>query len=139
MLSANGREVAIAWFTAKDNQPRAWVAFSSDAGRSFGTPIRLDDSGTLGRVDVDLMPDGSAVASWIEFAEQRAQLRVRRVQRSGVRSAPVTVSNVAGSRATGYPRLAAAGRDIVLAWTETGEGRSQVQTATIRGAVEALR
>ena len=139
MLSANGREVAIAWFTAKDDQPRAWVAFSSDAGRSFGTPIRLDDSGTLGRVDVDLMPDGSAVASWIEFAEQRAQLRVRRVQRSGVRSPPVTVSNVAGSRASGYPRLAAAGKDVVLAWTETGEGRSQVQTATIRGAVEALR
>ena len=139
MLSASGRDVAIVWFTAKDDQPRAWVAFSSDAGRTFGTPIRLDDSGTLGRVDVELMPDGSAVASWIEFAEQRAQLRVRRVQRSGVRSAPVTVSDVAGSRASGYPRLAAAGKDVVLAWTETGDGRSQVRAATIRGAVEVLR
>jgi hypothetical protein len=138
-LSANGREVAIAWFTAKDDQPRAWVAFSSDAGRTFSAPLRLDDSGTLGRVDVDLMPDGSAVASWIEFAEQRAQLRVRRVLRSGARSAPVTVSNVAGSRASGFPRVAAAGNDLVLAWTETAEGRSQVQTATIRRAVEVLR
>ncbi len=139
MLSASGRDVAIVWFTAKDDRPRAWVAFSTDAGRTFGTPIRLDDSGTLGRVDVELMPDGSAVASWIEFAEQRAQLRVRRVQRSGVRSTPVTVSDVAGSRASGYPRLAAAGKDVVLAWTETGDGRSHVRAATIRGAVEVLR
>lgn len=152
MLSANGRNVVIAWFTAKDDQPRAWVAFSSDAGRTFAAPIRLDDSGTLGRVDVELMADGSAIASWIEFVRgtesagenaQRAQLRVRRVQRSGARSAPITVGDIAGSRASGYPRLAASGTDIVLAWTEAptaeADGRSQVQTATIRSAVDALR
>ena len=148
MLSANGRNVAIAWFTAKDDQPRAWVAFSSDAGRTFAAPIRLDDNSTLGRVDVELMPDGSAIASWIEFVQgtasagqnaQRAQLRVRRVQRSGARSAPLTVSDIAGSRASGYPRLAASGNDIVLAWTEASGGRSQVQTATIRSALDALR
>jgi hypothetical protein len=138
-LSARGRDVAIAWFTAKDDQPRAWVAFSRDAGRTFGTPIRVDDRGTLGRVDVELLPDGSAAATWIEFAGQRAQLRVRRVERTGARSLPLTVSDVAGSRASGYPRLAATGTDIVLAWTEAGDGRSQVQTATIRSAVDTLR
>ena len=148
MLSANGRNVAIAWFTAKDDQPRAWVAFSGDAGRTFGPPIRLDDSSTLGRVDIELMPDGSAIASWIEFVqgakvpgdnEPRAQLRVRRVTSSGARSPAATVSSVAGSRASGYPRLAGFGKDVVLAWTETGDGRSQVQTATIRGVLDALR
>lgn len=139
MLSASGRHVAIAWFSAKDDQPRAWAAFSTDAGRTFGAPIRLDDSGTLGRVDVELMADGSAIASWIEFADQRAQLRVRRVGPSGLRSTAITVSSIAGSRASGYPRLAGSGRDVVLAWTETAAGRSQVQTATIRGVVDALR
>lgn len=139
MLSASGRKVAVAWFSAKDDQPRAWAAFSSDAGRSFGAPIRLDDSGTLGRVDIELLTDGSAVASWIEFAEQRAQLRVRRVEPSGTRSKALTVSAIAGSRASGYPRLAASGRDAVLAWTETSDGRSQVQTAAIRNVAGALR
>jgi hypothetical protein len=139
MLSAEGRRVAIAWFTAKDDQPRAWAAFSNDAGRTFGAPIRLDDSGTLGRVDIELMTDGTAIASWIEFAAQRAQLRVRRVGPTGTRSQAVTVSTIAGSRASGYPRLAGSGKDVVLAWTETGDGRSQVQTATIRGVLDALR
>ena len=73
MLSARGRDVALAWFNAKDDQGRAFVAFSQDAGRSFGAPIRLDDAGALGRVDVELTSDGSAIASWIESADQRAQ------------------------------------------------------------------
>jgi hypothetical protein len=129
MLSARGRDVAIAWFTAAGEQGRAFVAFSQDAGRTFGTPIRLDDGGSLGRVDVELMSDGSAVASWIEFADQRAQFRVRRLTRSGVRSAAVTVSSITGSRASGYPRIGVAGNDLVFAWTESASGATQVRTA----------
>ncbi len=54
MLSARGRDVALAWFTGKDEQGRAFLSFSKDAGRTFGAPIRLDGGGTLGRVDVEL-------------------------------------------------------------------------------------
>jgi hypothetical protein len=132
MLSARGREVAIAWFTAKNDQGRAFAAFSHDAGRTFGSPIRLDDTGTLGRVDLELASDGSAIASWIEFAEQRAQFRVRRVDASGSRSASVTVSGLAGSRASGYPRVALNGDEVLFAWTETIDGRSQLRTAFAR-------
>lgn len=132
MLSARGRDVAIAWFTAQGDQPRAFVAFSRDAGRTFGSPIRLSDAGSLGRVDIELMPDGSAVASWIEFAEQRAQFRVRRVNPSGAKSTAITVSGLADSRASGYPRIGRHGDHLVFAWTETENGRSQVQTAFAR-------
>ncbi len=65
------------------------------------------------------MADGSAVASWIELAEQRAQFRIRRVESSGARSDAVTVSGLAGNRASGYPRIAMHGDELVLAWTET--------------------
>lgn len=129
MLSARGRDVAIAWFTAQGDQPRAFVAFSKDAGRTFGSPIRLDDAGTLGRVDVQLMADGSALATWIEFTAQRAQFRVRRVDPSGAKSAAVTVSGLAGTRSSGYPRIAQYRDALVFAWTEGTDGRSQVQTA----------
>jgi hypothetical protein len=132
MLSARGRDVAIAWFTAAGDQGRAFVAFSQDAGRSFGAPIRLDDNGALGRVDVELMPDGTAVASWIESADQRTQFRARRVHRSGKRSEAATVSSIAGSRASGYPRIAAHGDEIVFAWTESGDNGTRVRTAAAR-------
>lgn len=132
MLSARGRGVAIAWFTVKEEQGRAFVAFSNDAGRSFGAPVRLDEVGSLGRVDVELTPDGSAVATWIEFAEQRAQFRVRRIESSGAKSPALTVAGMTGHRASGYPRVALHGNELTFAWTENADGRLQVQTAAAR-------
>jgi hypothetical protein len=47
-VSAHGRDVAVAWFTVKGDEGHAFVAFSADAGRTFGQPIRLDDATSLG-------------------------------------------------------------------------------------------
>ena len=131
-LSASGRNVAASWFTVKGDQGHAYLAFSADAGNTYGAPIRVDDGGSLGRVDVALTPDGgAAVATWIEFAEQRSQFRARRIGRDGTRSAPVTIAGLASGRASGYPRMAMTGRELVFAWTESGAGGAmQVKTAT---------
>lgn len=134
MLSARGRDVAVAWFTAKDDQPHAFVAFSSDAGRTWMDPIRLDDASTLGHVDVELLDDGSAVATWVEFADQRSSLRMRRIERSGARSAALPVTT---ARVTGYPRLAQSGSELVLAWTESGEPGDETPEQ-VKGAVVKL-
>lgn len=133
-LSASGRNVAASWFTVKGDQGQAYLAFSADAGRTYGAPIRVDDGGSLGRVDVALVPDGSAaVATWIEFADQRSQFRARRIDRNGTRSAPVTIAGLAAGRASGYPRMALNGRELVFAWTESGTGGAMtVKTATAR-------
>jgi hypothetical protein len=129
-LSARGRQVAVAWFNAKDDQPRSFAAFSSDAGRTFGTPIRLDDEASLGRVDIELLPDGSAVAAYVEFADKRAQFRARRIAADGSRSAPITISGMAGNRSSGYPRMVLNGDEVVFAWTERQDNQSRVRTAT---------
>ena len=129
VLSARGRDVAIAWFTVKDEQGRALAAFSHDAGRTFGPPIRLDDSASLGRVDIELLPNGSALATWIEFADQRAQFRARTIDPSGNKSPATTVSGIERNRASGYPRIARHGRELVFAWTESTDGRLSVRTA----------
>jgi hypothetical protein len=131
-LSAHGRSVAMTWFTAKQEQGQAYLAFSEDSGATFGRPIRVDDGGSLGRVDVELLPDGAALVTWIEFAEQRAQFRARRIDRHGSRSAPVTISGMANNRASGYPRAAIANGEIVFAWTEPADGTLQVRTAAAR-------
>ncbi|MBM3809283.1 MAG: exo-alpha-sialidase [Acidimicrobiia bacterium] len=143
-LSANGNAVVMSWFTARNDQPNAFAAFSTDAGQTFSKPIRVDEAGTLGRVDIELLPDGSALAGWIEFTPlredavggkpgSRAQFQVRRIERDGTRSAPVTVAGLAGSRSSGYPRIAIANGEAVFAWTESGDGGAlQVRTAVAR-------
>ena len=127
-LSASDRDVVIAWFTGTGDQGHVFAAFSTDAGKTFGAPIRVDDVGALGRVDVELLPDRSAVASWIEFSDQRSQFKVRRVERSGSRSDSINVAGISSNRASGYPRLARRGHELIFAWTDTGGG-SQVRTA----------
>jgi hypothetical protein len=129
-LSALGRTVAASWFTAKGNDGHAYAAFSQDAGQTWDDPIRLDDQTSLGRVDIELLDDGSAVATWVEFANERAQLRARQVGRSGRRSAPATIAGADERRLRGYPRLARSGNSLVLAWTESGDGPGPQEVRT---------
>ena len=118
MLSTNGKDVAVAWFNAKDNEGHAFVAFSNDAGKTFGAPIKLDDRSSLGRVDVEFLPDNSVLASWIEYADQQAEFRVRRIDRMGKRSSSVLVTPLVFGRASGYPRMALRADELFFVWTE---------------------
>lgn len=134
MVSAHGRDAVVAWFTAKADKGQAWAAFSNDAGRTWGQPIRLDDGASLGRVGVDLLDNGSAVASWVEYADNRGQFKLRRIQPSGARSDAVGVPSASAKLAMDSPRIARRGKELVFAWTEiAGVGDSdasfQVHTA----------
>jgi hypothetical protein len=132
-LSADGKQVAIAGFTAKGDEGHAFAAFSSDSGASFGTPIRLDDASALGRVDVQLLPNGSAIATWIEFTDGRARFTARLVEPSGRKGPALAVAGLNAGRSSGYPRMARFGDELVFAWSETGE------TPGVRTAVARLQ
>jgi hypothetical protein len=125
-IAARGREVAAAWFTVQSGQGRAYVAFSRDAARTFGAPIRVDDTGSTGRVQVALLPDGAAVVSWIEFGKGPSQLKARTIARSGARSRP---ADIAAGMGTQFPRMAATGGELVFAWTENSRGITRIYTA----------
>lgn len=129
-LAADGRRVALAWFTAEGNEPRALVAFSDDAGATWGPPVRVDDGVALGRVDSELLPDGSALVAWIEFAEGQSAVRARRVRPDGTKDPSFEVAGVSGDRASGYPRMARSGGTVLFAWTET-QPVKRVRVATL--------
>ena len=138
MVSARGSQAAVAWFTVKNDLGQAYAAFSNDSGRTWGAPVRLDERGSTGRVDVDLLDDGSAVATWVEVADGRGELRMRRIQPSGLTSPAMAVAGVPGSSSSGYPRFARQGNELVFAWTESAvpaggsEGALSVHTAVAR-------
>ena len=89
-ISASDRHVAVAWFTAPKDEGHALVAFSRDAGRTFSAPVQVDDTASLGRVDVEQLADGSAVVGWIELAGDARRVQgaaggTRRTAIGGVR------------------------------------------------------
>lgn len=120
-IAAAGSRVALAWFTAARDSGRVNVAFSSDAGASFGAPVRVDDGHPAGRVDVALLADGGALVSWIErTGGDTAAVRVRRLSADGRAEPPVTIANSSAARASGFPRMIMSGADAFFAWTEPG-------------------
>lgn len=127
-VAATDKKVAVAWYTAGGDGPKVQIAYSSDAGESFGSPEIVDGGRPLGRVD--LVDDGSGgfVMSWLEGADALAEIRLRRLDGGGSVGKAMTVARTAPSRASGFPRLARVGDDLYLAWVDIeGEGTSQVR------------
>lgn len=133
-LATDGTRIAIAWFTAEKDTPRVMAAFSTDGGATFGRPTRVDDASTLGRVDADMLPDGSLLVGWIEFRRGGSEFRVRRLGPDGTRGASMRVSAMSSERASGYPRLVRSGDTVLFAWTETGQAtRVRLAAAPVSG------
>lgn len=132
-LDAEGQRVAVAWFTGADDAPRVQVAFSDDAGRAFGAPIVVSEGAPLGRVDVALLEGGAALVSWLERAEEGADVRARTVHPDGTLGPAVTVAETSPARASGFPRLVRSADRIFFAWTEAGEpSRLRTAIASVR-------
>jgi hypothetical protein len=121
-LASRGDTVAIAWFTGAQDTARVHVAFSVDAGRTFSAPVRVDGGTPAGRVGITFDATGDAIVSWLErVPPEAAEVRVRRVARSGELGAPVTVSRTSAARASGFPRIVRSGSSLVAAWTVPGD------------------
>ena len=121
-LASRGDTVAIAWFTGAQDTARVRVAFSTDGGKSFAAPVRIDGGTPAGRVGIALDANGDAIVSWLErVPPEDAEVRVRRVSRTGEMGAPFTVSRTKAARASGFPRIVRTGDALVAAWTVPGD------------------
>jgi len=127
-VAADGDRVAVAWFTSPAEVPRVKVVFSQDAGATFGQPIQIDDGESVGRVDVLMLPDGSALVCWLSGTTAGGAIKVRRVTANGSVGPPAVIAQTDISRSSGFPRMARLGDEVHFAWTEFGKP-SRVRTA----------
>ena len=119
-VTAKGRDVAVAWFTAATGEGQAFVAFSHDAGRTFDRPIRIDEGSATGHVDAELLPDGSVAVSSTEFVNKQSQVRLRRVDATGSLSPALTIGV---TMAMQYPRLAQSRDELLVTWVKSEDLR----------------
>lgn len=130
-ISAGGEDVVVAWFAAPNDSARVQVAFSTDAGATFGAPVRIDGGQPTGRVDVEFVGAGRALVSWIERSANGAEVHARLVHRDGTAGAPLVVGTSDAARSSGFPRMARAPGGVLMAWTLPGTP-SSVRTAFVR-------
>ena len=132
-IVADGDSVAVAWFNGARDTSRVQVAFSTDAGATFGAPIRVDEGTPAGRVGLQWLGT-DVLVSWLERAAgDTAYVKVRRVRHDGSVDAPITVSTSSGTRSSGFPRMVRSGEGVILAWTIPGTP-SAVLMATLAPA-----
>jgi hypothetical protein len=130
-VAAMGERVAVAWFTAARDTPRVLIAFSDDAGASFGPATRVDGGNPAGRTGVVLLDGGGALVSWVEHTDSSiAEVQARLVSPSGRLGNPVLIAQPGGGRAAGLPRMVRSGSEIIFAWTRAGR-KPIVQSARI--------
>lgn len=120
-VDAAGERVAVAWFSVAADIPRVSVAFSDDEGASFGDPVRVDQGYPAGRVDLVLLPDGSALVSWLELTRRGEELRLCRVTPDVPCDQPMILAVSSRGRTSGFPKLALSGEHLYVAWTQPSE------------------
>lgn len=136
-VAARDRLVVVAWYTAAENRSVVRVAFSTDAGATFGAAIDVDvprgRRTPLGRVDVVLEDSGDALVTWMASDREAGSVFVRRVARDGRRGAELPLLQTQPDRAAGFPRLIFLGNQLALTWTEVGKP-SRVHAALLAPA-----
>jgi hypothetical protein len=109
------------------------LAFSQDAGRSFGTPLEVASGEVSGRVDVVLLEDGRAVVSWLQGSAGGAEIRAQPFTAHGAAGVSMRITGSDAARASGFPQMIRADDALLFAWTMTGE------SAGVRTARATLR
>ena len=133
-ISSIDRLVAVAWFTGAKGVSAVKIAFSDDDGRSFATPLIIEHQDPIGRVDLEMLPDGSALVSWVEWIDGNEVISICRAsQKHGCKTQQRLALN-AGNEPLNFPRLERVNEDIYLVWTqpdENGDNLSMLRLSPI--------
>jgi hypothetical protein len=138
VIAANGDHLAVAWFTAANEQPRVRVARSRDGGDSFQPPLEISDGETFGRAGIAMLDDGDLAVSWLCKADdESARVCLRRVF-SDDRLGPVHIpSGDDNVPAFSVPQLARSGEFLIAAWTVSDGDSKGIKGSRI--AIGSLR
>jgi hypothetical protein len=129
-VSADGKNIAAAWFSAAKDVPQVHLALSTDGGKTFPKSVQVDDGKPNGHVDVVSFGNGGALVSWMEHTDKGAEIRIRQIDRDGNKHASIPVSGTSGVRSAAVARLERSGNQAIIAWTAAGDP-SQIKIATV--------
>lgn len=123
-VASEGNNLVIAWFSAATDTSRVNVIFSTDGGSTFGNAIRIDEGSAIGRVDIALIDDKSAMVSWMEGT----MIKAAKVHADGTIEPSITIATSSESRSSGFPQMTKSRNQLIFAWTDDNEKNIKVAT-----------
>ena len=132
VIQAHGSEIAVAWFSAGNEEPKVQVTWSNDAGKNMSAPVQVAAGGLFGHVGGAMLPSGDMAVSWLSSAEGgTAELHLRRVSSSGEAGQDRVIAEAAGVAPFSVPQVLWIGEGLLLAWTDTSGEDSFVKSALV--------
>lgn len=129
-ISAKGKQVAVSWFTARDDTPKVQLSLSNDNGDSFSAPVVVASPNTNGRVGTVILSSRKIVVSWMDTTQEEARIVLSLFEPDGsfIRNSTVTTTNA--SRRSGFPIVQGVDNSVYVTWTDISAG-SQVKIARV--------
>lgn len=132
VIQADGKRLAVAWFSAPDEKSKVQVAWSNDSGTSFGPAIEVSSDRPLGHVGSALLNNGDLVVSWQKrTGNGGAELNLRRVTPDGKAGSVRVLAEARDIFAMSVPQLVYSGEKLLLAWTSRDGETYSVRTAIV--------
>ena len=129
-IVAKGEQVAVAWFTAANDQPKVKVVRSADSGVFFTDPVDIASGGINGYVGLAALEHGSLAVSWVAKGESGGNvLRVRTISASGEPGPVHDIATIHQLRV--FPQLAFVDDHLWFAWTDDDTDQTRLLTARV--------
>ncbi len=116
-LSAAGNTIAAAWFSAAEGIAEVKVKFSKDGGASFGNAVKVSKDAPIGRVDIEMLDETTALVSWMEGSD----IVAAKVKDTGKIVEEMTIASSSQSRSSGFPQMTKSGDTVIFAWTNSDD------------------
>ena len=129
-IAARGEQVAVSWFTAKDDAPLVQLVVSTDSGKSFSAPVLVASQTTNGRVGTTILESGDIAVSWMDTEGPDAKIMLTRFSAEGNLLETTQIADSKASRRSGFPIIDSVGNDVYVTWTDVS-GVAQVKIARV--------
>jgi len=126
-VDAIKNNLAIAWFSMPDKKGQVNIIFSNDGGATFKESIRIDEGKAIGRVDIVMLDEKSAMVSWMEGSSIKAV----KVYADGKKDSSIMIASSSEARSSGFPQIARSGNKIFFAWTDDKEKTIKVASISL--------
>lgn len=113
-VAAMGNNVAIAWFASTEKTGQVNAIFSADGGATFAKPVKVNDEKAIGRVDIELLNDKTAMVSWMEGSI----IKAAKIYSDGKKDSSMIIAPSSEARSSGFPQMTKAKNKIIFAWTD---------------------